>query len=49
MMILLAILLMASCSTTNRTRREIKKKCDCRKWGMVNPTTPQPETVIYVS
>jgi hypothetical protein len=40
--LILLMLMTAACSTSTRTRRTIKKKCDCRKWSyMIHPHTQQ--------
>jgi hypothetical protein len=52
--LILLMLMTAACSTSTRTRRTIKKKCDCRKWSYVIPPSSQqmandPGCVVWAS
>jgi hypothetical protein len=45
LMLLLLMFFFTACSTHAKTRRSIKKKCDCRRWTEIMsppPVTPLP-------
>lgn len=44
-LLVLFVVSMMACSTSTRTRRSIKKKCDCRKWSELN--TPLDHKFIF--